>query len=88
MNPYQERIARLRTMMTQRGWDAVVVSGSDPHSSEYPASRWQQVKWLSGFTGEAGDLVITRDHAGLWTDVSYEVPLGRMMNVIYHGHLA
>ena len=58
-------------MMEQNGWDAVVVGGSDPHSSEYPAPRWQQVKWLSGFTGEAGDIVITQDHAGLWTDSRY-----------------
>ncbi len=71
MNIYQERIARLREMMTEKGWDAVLVSGSDPHASEYPAPRWQQVKWLSGFTGEAGDLVITHDHAGLWTDSRY-----------------
>jgi len=68
---YAERIAALRGVMERNGWDAVVVSGSDPHSSEYPAPRWQQVKWLSGFTGEAGDLVITRDHAGLWTDSRY-----------------
>ena len=68
---YQDRIAQLREMMTENGWDAVVVSGSDPHSSEYPAPRWQQVKWLSGFTGEAGDLVVTHDHAGLWTDSRY-----------------
>ena len=71
MNPYQERIARLREVMAENGWDAVVVSGSDPHSSEYPAPRWQQVKWLTGFTGEAGDVVITHDHAGLWTDSRY-----------------
>ena len=57
--------------MAEKGWDAVVVSGSDPHASEYPAARWQQVRWLSGFTGEAGDLVITMDHAGLWTDSRY-----------------
>ena len=68
---YIERIARLREMMEQNGWDAVVVGGSDPHASEYPAPRWQQVNWLSGFTGEAGDMVITRDHAGLWTDSRY-----------------
>ena len=68
---YVERIAQVREMMERNGWDAVVVSGSDPHSSEYPAPRWQQVKWLSGFTGEAGDLVITHDHAGLWTDSRY-----------------
>lgn len=70
-NVYSERIDALRAIMERNGWDAVVVSGSDPHSSEYPAPRWQQVKWLSGFTGEAGDLVITRDHAGLWTDSRY-----------------
>ena len=71
MNKYAERIASLREMMARNSWDAVVVGGSDPHSSEYPAPRWQQVAWLSGFTGEAGDLVITQDHAGLWTDSRY-----------------
>ena len=70
-NMYSDRIEVLRSLMESNGWDAVVVSGSDPHSSEYPAPRWQQVKWLCGFTGEAGDLVITRDHAGLWTDSRY-----------------
>lgn len=68
---YSERIESVREMMEQNGWDAVIVGGSDPHASEYPAPRWQQVKWLSGFTGEAGDLVITQDHAGLWTDSRY-----------------
>lgn len=70
-NIYSDRIDDLRAMMRDNGWDAVVIGGSDPHASEYPAPRWQQVKWLSGFTGEAGDLVVTHDHAGLWTDSRY-----------------
>ncbi len=70
-NIYAERISRLREMMASRGWDAVVICASDPHASEYPAPRWQQVKWISGFTGEAGDVVVTMDHAGLWTDSRY-----------------
>lgn len=70
-NVYADRIEALRGLMARNGWDAVVVSGSDPHASEYPAPRWQQVKWLTGFTGEAGDLVVTIDHAGLWTDSRY-----------------
>ena len=70
-NIYSDRIDDLRTMMRDNGWDAVVIGGSDPHASEYPAPRWQQVKWLSGFTGEAGGLVVTHDHAGLWTDSRY-----------------
>ena len=70
-NLYSDRIDALRGIMERNGWDAVIISGSDPHSSEYPAPRWHQVKWLSGFTGEAGDMVVTMDHAGLWTDSRY-----------------
>lgn len=71
MNIYADRIAQLREIMESNGWDAVVLYGTDPHSSEYPAPRWKQVEWLTGFTGEAGDLVVTHDHAGLWTDSRY-----------------
>lgn len=66
-NIYAERINQLRSL----GYDAVIVSATDPHSSEYTAPRWKQVEWLSGFTGEAGDMVVTRDHAGLWTDTRF-----------------
>ena len=62
---HHERVEALRALMRERGWDAVIVSGSDPHCSEYPAPRWKQVEWLSGFTGEAGDIVVTASHAGL-----------------------
>ena len=68
---YADRIEELRAMMRSRGWDAVVLTGSDPHGSEYPAERWKCVQWLTGFTGEAGDVVVTLDHAGLWTDTRY-----------------
>ena len=71
MNIYADRIAKLREMMESNGWDAVVLYGTDPHSSEYPAPRWKQVEWLTGFTGEAGDVVVTAGHAGLWTDSRY-----------------
>ena len=68
---YADRISKARELMAANHWDAVVLFGTDPHASEYPADRWKQVQWLTGFTGEAGDLVITADHAGLWTDSRY-----------------
>ena len=70
-NIFSERIEALRGLMRSRGWDAVIIGGSDPHQSEYPADRWKQVRWLTGFTGEAGDVVVTLDHCGLWTDTRY-----------------
>ena len=71
MNQFAQRIATLRALMRERGWDAVILYCGDPHGSEYPAPRWKQVEWLTGFTGEAGDVVVTEDHAGLWTDSRY-----------------
>ena len=68
---HSQRIEALRGIMRSHGWDAVLVTGSDPHGSEYPAERWKCVEWLTGFTGEAGDVVVTLDHAGLWTDTRY-----------------
>jgi len=65
--------------MRARGWDAVILTGSDPHCSEYPAPRWKQVEWLTGFTGEAGDVVVTLDHAGLWTDTRYFIQAVRQL---------
>ena len=70
-NIYSHRVESLRKLMFRNGWDAVVIGGSDPHSSEYPAPRWRQVEWLIGFTAEAGDVVVTQDHIGLWTDSRY-----------------
>lgn len=65
-------------MMRSRSWDAVVISGTDPHDSEYQAPRWHQVAWLSGYTGE-GDLVVTLDTAGLWTDTRYFIQAGKQL---------
>lgn len=76
---FSERIEALRALMRENSWDVVILTGSDPHSSEYPAPRWKQVPWLSGFTGEAGDLVVTAGHAGLWTDTRYFIQARRQL---------
>lgn len=79
-NIFAQRVETLRRLMRERDWDAIVITGSDPHSSEYPAERWKQVQWISGFSGEAGDIVITADHAGLWTDTRYFIQANRQLD--------
>lgn len=78
-NQHARRIEALRGLMQEKGWDAVILGGGDPHGSEYPAPRWKQVEWLTGFTGEAGDVVVTMDHAGLWTDTRYFIQAGKQL---------
>lgn len=71
MTAIPSRIAKLRRAMRQRGLDACIVPSADPHLSEYLPERWEGRRWLSGFTGSAGTLVVTARFAGLWTDSRY-----------------
>lgn len=67
----QEKIDIVRNKMQVAGADAYIVPTSDPHMSEYTADHWKTRKFLSGFTGSAGTLLITKNMAGLWTDSRY-----------------
>ncbi len=66
-----QRLARLRAFLAEQGADACLIPSADPHLSEYLPEYWQGRAWLSGFTGSAGLLLVTRDAAGVWTDSRY-----------------
>jgi Xaa-Pro aminopeptidase len=61
----------LRRLMKKFGLDAYLVPGTDPHQDEYIPEFWQRRKFISGFRGSSGDVVITQSKAGLWTDSRY-----------------
>lgn len=65
------RIAALRDYMCSLGVEAAIIPQTDPHLSEYLADHWQVRRWLSGFTGSAGALVVTMQHAFVWADSRY-----------------
>ncbi|AOI99077.1 aminopeptidase P family protein [Burkholderia sp. LA-2-3-30-S1-D2] len=67
------RLALLRGAMVREDLAAYLVPSADPHLSEYLPERWQARRWLSGFTGSVGTLVVTADFAGLWVDSRYWV---------------
>jgi Xaa-Pro aminopeptidase len=67
------RIDALRSRMRADGLSTWIALTSDPHLSEYLPQRWQSRRWLSGFAGSAGTLVVTADFAGLWVDSRYWV---------------
>lgn len=67
----EERIRQLRERMSARDIEAYIVPTADPHQSEYVPDYYKTREFLSGFTGSAGTLVVTRREAGLWTDSRY-----------------
>jgi Xaa-Pro aminopeptidase len=67
----EKRIAQLREKMKEKGMDAYLLPTSDFHQSEYVGDYFQTRKYISGFTGSAGVVVVTHKEAGLFTDGRY-----------------
>ena len=65
------RIAQIRALMREEGLDAYYISGANSHMSEYISEHWKTRRFATGFTGSYGEVVITQDEAGLWTDTRY-----------------
>ena len=67
-----ERIEALRKLMADRKIDVYYIPNQDDHlSEEYTADHFKCKSYMSGFTGDAGCTIITKDFAGLWTDGRY-----------------
>ena len=64
-----ERISQLRKLMAEKGIDIYYIPNEDDHlSEEYTADYFKCKSFISGFTGDAGCVIVTPDFAGLWTD--------------------
>ena len=65
------RLAEFRKQMEKEQMDLYYVPTNDFHGSEYISDYFKVREFLSGFDGSAGELVITQQEAGLWTDGRY-----------------
>ena len=66
-----QRLTALRRLMRREGLAAYLIPSTDPHQNEYVPQYWRRREWISGFSGSAGDVVVTQREAGLWTDSRY-----------------
>ena len=71
MSAAKENICALRAEMEKEGINVYIVPTSDFHDSEYVSPYFEARKFLSGFTGSAGTLVVSREEAALFTDGRY-----------------
>lgn len=66
-----DRLDLLRQCMREENMDAYLILCSDFHTSEYISNYFKCLEYISGFTGSAGELLVLRDNAELWTDGRY-----------------
>lgn len=62
-----ETLRALQAAMAAQGLDAYLVPTADPHGSEYVSPHHKARAFMTGFTGSAGNLLVTKQDAGcLW----------------------
>ncbi|KAH6906528.1 aminopeptidase-P [Coprinopsis sp. MPI-PUGE-AT-0042] len=66
-----DRLHELRRLMEKDNLDYYVIPSEDAHGSEYVAFSDKRREYISGFTGSAGQAIVTRNNAYLLTDSRY-----------------
>lgn len=67
----KENISKLQLLMKEKGIDVYIVPTADFHQSEYVGEYFKSRKFLTGFTGSAGTVIITANEVCLWVDGRY-----------------
>lgn len=75
----KKRLELLRAAMKKNGFAAYLIPSADAHLSEYTPEIWKSRRWISGFTGSAGTVLVTEKEAGLWTDSRYYLQAGQQL---------
>lgn len=75
----KERLEKLRSRMRENNINYYIIPTNDYHLSEYVGEYFGARKYMSGFTGSAGVLLVGLDQAGLWTDGRYYIQAERQL---------
>ncbi|MBB4063569.1 aminopeptidase P family protein [Gellertiella hungarica] len=71
----KERVDALRARFDADGVDAVLIPRADDYQGEYVPASAERLAYVTGFTGSAGILMVTRDRAVVFVDGRYVTQL-------------
>jgi Xaa-Pro aminopeptidase len=69
----------LRQKMNERKIDVYYIPSSDAHLSEYVGEHFKTGRFVSGFTGSAGIIVVSKEETALFTDGRYFIQAERQL---------
>ena len=67
----RKKFVALRSQLAKHQLDAYFVPSADEHLNEYLPEAKQRRQWISGFTGSAGDFLISTNQAWVFVDSRY-----------------
>ena len=65
----ESNLKALRAKLDHNGIDALIIPRADEYLGEYVPAHNERLKFISGFTGSAGILVVTQQQAALFVDI-------------------
>ncbi|HXN05853.1 MAG TPA: aminopeptidase P family N-terminal domain-containing protein, partial [Nitrospiria bacterium] len=77
---YHERVSSLRNILSDKNLSALIVRSTDRFLNEYAPEDESARVWLSGFTGSAGDILVTHKNAFLFVDGRYHLQADRQVD--------
>ena len=80
MNIHYDRIKELQKLMEAEGMALYFIPMDDCHMSEYVAEHFRCINYISGFSGSAAELLVSRDAAYLFTDGRYYIQAERELS--------
>jgi Xaa-Pro aminopeptidase len=79
-NQYNDRLKSVREEMKMLNLDALIIPHEDEYLLEEVAECNNRLKWLSGFSGTAGVVVVLKDRAIMYVDGRYKVQVAEQVN--------
>ena len=68
---HSERINSFREELLRHGLSGFIIPRGDEHQGENVARASERLRWLTGFSGSAGQAVVTTDKAAIFIDGRY-----------------
>ncbi|MVA17530.1 M24 family metallopeptidase [Agrobacterium vitis] len=67
----RDRVAALRDRFSGLGIDGFLIPRADEYQGEYVPASAERLSWLTGFTGSAGEVLVTQSQAVVFVDGRY-----------------
>jgi len=80
MQTISARLQALRAQMAEADLAALIIPRADEYLGEYIPEHNERLRWVSGFTGSAGVVIMLRDTAAIFVDGRYTVQVRQQVS--------
>jgi len=80
MQTIAQRLQSIRAQMEVMDLAALIVPRADEYLGEYIPEHHERLRWISGFTGSAGVVIVLRESAAIFVDGRYTVQVRQQVS--------